>query len=98
MSSNEVAVNTINPVRGAVEAALRPENLQGVLIEGTATRVRAIPPLALVDEDVGWLTRHLTERLVNGTLKPGEIVFNRYTAWSVSGDLSVSATGTVLER
>ena len=86
-----VAIATINPVREAVLEALKPGNLAGVYIEGTATRVRAVGPLPKVGEDLGWLTRHLTECIVNGTLKPGEIVFNRYVAWSVWDELPLSA-------
>lgn len=78
-----IATATINPVREAVMASLEPDNLAGVLIEGTQTTVRAVGPLPLTTEDLGWLTRHLTERIVNGTLKPGEIVFNRYVAWTL---------------
>lgn len=83
MKKNEIiATATINPVLEAVRAALEPDNLVGVLIEGTATRVRAVGPLPSLTEDLGWLTRHLAERIANGTLKSGEVVFNRYVAWT----------------
>lgn len=90
ISQDIIAVATINPVREAVMASLDPDNLAGVLIKGTATRVQAVGPLPTSGEDLGWLTRHLTECLVNGTLKPGRIVFNRYVAWSVWDELRLS--------